>query len=220
MVPSDDKVRSAVVLSDDRVPDGLSWATHSHGETEEAEDSHVVGVTGEQGLVDADASEVVDVAGFCEANHGVDKDVGLSGAGGTDCEFSMSSVHRVSAQHVSSSLVNANAEVYLVWKATIFDHPSFSKCSRSSAGVSVSYQRRPVRTYTTVLTSKTDIVVVVQSVESIELSTNVELLCSLKEVLDGWVLRIASKYLLSFQRPTLVSIVLSQLEGEPHLSGL
>ncbi len=46
-------------------------------------------------MVDADASEVVDVAWFCEADDRMDEDVCLAGAGGADGEFPVSSVHGV-----------------------------------------------------------------------------------------------------------------------------
>lgn len=46
-------------------------------------------------MVDADAGEVVDVAGFGEADDGVDEDVGLTGSGGADGEFAVGAVHGV-----------------------------------------------------------------------------------------------------------------------------
>ena len=96
VVAPDDEVRRAVVLADDGVPDCLSRAAHAHGEREEAEHSHAVGVAGKEGLVDAHAGEVVDVARFGEADDGVDEDVCLAGAGGADGELAVGAVHRVS----------------------------------------------------------------------------------------------------------------------------
>ena len=95
VVAPDDEVRRAVVLADDGVPDCFSRAAHAHGEREEAEDGHAVGVAGEEGLVDADAGEVVDVAGLGEADDGVDEDVGLAGAGGADGQLAVGAVHGV-----------------------------------------------------------------------------------------------------------------------------
>lgn len=46
------------------------------------------------------------------------------------------------------------------------------------------------------LTSKRNIIVVLQSVDSLDLSTNVELLSSLVQVLDSWVLWVTAKDLL------------------------
>lgn len=60
-------------------------------------------------------------------------------------------------------------------------------------------------------TSKCDVVVVLQSVDSLDLSTNVELLGSFVQVLDGWVLWVAAKDFLRLKVLVwLVDIVDSQ----------
>lgn len=60
-------------------------------------------------------------------------------------------------------------------------------------------------------TSKRNIVVMLQSVDGLDLSTNVKLLCSLVQVLHGWVLWIAAKDLLRLKVLIwLVNIVDSQ----------
>lgn len=46
-------------------------------------------------MVDAHASEVVDVAGFCEADDGVDEHVSLTGSSGAYGEFSVGAVHGI-----------------------------------------------------------------------------------------------------------------------------
>lgn len=95
MVAPDDEVGCAVVLADDGVPDSFAGPAHAHGEGEETEDGHAIGVPWEEGLVHADAGEVVNVAGLGEADDGVDEDVGLAGAGSTDGEFAVGAVHGV-----------------------------------------------------------------------------------------------------------------------------
>ena len=51
------------------------------------------------------------------------------------------------------------------------------------------------------LTSESDIVVVLQSVDSIELTTNVELLCGLVQKLYSWVVLITAENFLGLLGP-------------------
>ena len=46
-------------------------------------------------MVDTHTGEVIDVAGFGEADDGVDEDVCLASTGGADGQFSVGSVHGV-----------------------------------------------------------------------------------------------------------------------------
>lgn len=64
MVTADDEVGSTVVLADNGVPDGLTGTGHTHGKGQKTQDSHSVGVTGQESLVDTDTGEVVDVTGL------------------------------------------------------------------------------------------------------------------------------------------------------------
>lgn len=95
VVTANDEVGGTVVLADDGVPQGLTRATHAHGEGEQGQGGHAVGVTGQKSLVDADASEVIDVTGLGQADDGLDEDVGLLGAGGADRQLTVSAVHGV-----------------------------------------------------------------------------------------------------------------------------
>jgi hypothetical protein len=95
VIATDNEVCSSEVLADDGVPDGLAGTAHTHGEWQQGEGSHAVGVAGQQRLVDADAGEVVDVTGLGEADDGVDEDVGLAGAGSADGQLTVSAVHGV-----------------------------------------------------------------------------------------------------------------------------
>ncbi len=45
VVSADDEVRRTVVLADDGVPDGLAGAAHAHGQRQETENRHAVGVS-------------------------------------------------------------------------------------------------------------------------------------------------------------------------------
>lgn len=103
VISSDDEVSGTVILADDGVPDGLTGTTHAHGEGQKTEDGHSVGVTGEEGLVDTDTGEVVDVTGLGETDDGVDQDIGLAGTGGANGQFTVSTVHGVSGLESDNS---------------------------------------------------------------------------------------------------------------------
>lgn len=87
---------STVVLSDNSVPDGLSRTGHSHSQGQQGQMRHTVGVLGHQGLVRSDTSVVIDISGLGQTDDGVNQDVRLSLSGGSDGQFSVSSVHGVS----------------------------------------------------------------------------------------------------------------------------
>jgi hypothetical protein len=97
MVTSNNEVRGAVVLADDCVPDGFARTGHTHSKGQQTDDGHAVRVSGEESLVHAHAGEVIDISGLGEADNGVDKHVGLPGAGGTNSELSVGAMHWVSA---------------------------------------------------------------------------------------------------------------------------
>lgn len=65
------------------------------------------------------------------------------------------------------------------------------------------------------LTSESDVVVVLQAVNSIKLTTNVEFLSAVVQELHSWVVNITTENLLSLLGPTAI---LS--EGEPHFQDL
>lgn len=95
VVTTDDEVSRTEVLSDDRVPDGLAGSGHPHREGQEGERSHALGVRANDGLVNADTREVVNISGLRESDDGVDEDVGVLLTGSTNGELSVGSVHRV-----------------------------------------------------------------------------------------------------------------------------
>lgn len=177
VVAADDEVGCAVVLADDGVPDCFARTAHAHGEREEAEGGHAVGVAGEEGLVDTDAGEVVDVAGLGEADDGVDEDIGLAGAGGADGKLTMSAVHGVAGLEGDNlgpaELVEVGAKlgggVYMV--------------------LVVGREIVEVR----IRTAKLDVVVVLKLADGLELSSDVEFLCGVVEVDDGGVLLISTE---------------------------
>jgi hypothetical protein len=96
VVSTDDKVSRTKVFSDDGVPDGFPGSSHSHGEGQEGQGGHSVGVLGHQSLVSPDTGVVIDITWLGETDDGVDEDVGLVLTSGSDGQFTMSSVHRVS----------------------------------------------------------------------------------------------------------------------------
>lgn len=56
---------------------------------------HTVGVLGHDGFVHPDTSVMIDVTRFCQPHDGVDEDVGLALASGSDGQFPVRTVHGV-----------------------------------------------------------------------------------------------------------------------------
>lgn len=95
VVTTDNEVGGTMVLTDDGVPDGLTGTTHTHGQAEQTQNGHAVGVAGQESLVGADTGEVVNVTGLGQTDDGVDQDIGLAGASRADSQFTVSTVHGV-----------------------------------------------------------------------------------------------------------------------------
>ena len=95
VVSADDKMSRTVVLADDCMPDGFSWASHTHSQRQECQVTHPVGVLGHDSLVDSNSRIVVDVTGFCQPDDGVDENVGLAFARSSDSQFPMCTMHRI-----------------------------------------------------------------------------------------------------------------------------
>lgn len=114
VVTTNDEVRGTMVLTDDGVPDGLARATHTHGQGQETQDGHTVGVAGEESLVGAHTGEVVNVTRLGQTDDGVDEDVGLLGAGGAHGHLTVGTVHGVTGlegdDSVPAELVEVNAQ--------------------------------------------------------------------------------------------------------------
>ena len=163
MVTAHYEVRSAMVLADDGVPDCFSWSAHAHGEREQAEYSHAVGVARKQGLVDTHPGEVVDVAWFGQADNRVDEDISLARPGSADGQFSMGSVHGIASLKGNDARPAEFLEV------------------DSEFGWSI---------------AQSDVVVVVQSRDGVDLAPYVEILDCVVQVFDRWMLRIPTEYIL------------------------
>lgn len=178
VVTADNEVRGAVVLTDNGVPDGLAGTAHAHGQGQQSQGGHAVGVSGEEGLVDTDTGEVINVTGLGHADDGVDEDVGLLGAGGTDSELSVGAVHGVASLE-SDDLVPAEllkvlsqlggsdfwySLVSMFWVCYVGVH-------QGSGG----------------LTSEVEEVVVSKTLDSLELTTNVKVVGVVEEVLHTGV---------------------------------
>lgn len=173
VVTTNNEVGGTMVLPDDGVPDGLTGTTHTHGQGQETQDGHTVGVTGEESLVGTDTGEVVNVTGLGKTNNGVDQDVGLVGAGSTDSQLTVSSVHGVSGLESDNSgpaeLVEVDTEL----------------CGSVAQG---------------------DIVVVVELVDGLDFTTNVELFGLVVEEPDGGVVLVTTKDQLAFLDPILALV--------------
>jgi len=71
-----------------------------------------------------------------------------------------------------------------------------------------------------ILTAESYIIVVLQSVDCIDLASDIEFSCGLVKILDCWVLLISAKNLLGFLDPENVSRFLLSKAQEAYLSGL
>jgi hypothetical protein len=86
-----------MVLADNGVPESLTGTSHAHSEGQEGESSHAGGVAADNGFVDTDTGEVVDIAGLGQTDNGVDQDVGLARTSSTDSQLTMGTVHGVTS---------------------------------------------------------------------------------------------------------------------------
>jgi hypothetical protein len=96
VITTNNEVGSAMILADDGMPDSFAGTCHAHSEGKQTENSHSVGVTRKESLVDTDTSEVINVTRLSETDHGVDQNIGLSGASSANSKFPVCSVHRIS----------------------------------------------------------------------------------------------------------------------------
>lgn len=185
VITSDNEVGRTEVLANDRVPDSLTRTTHAHGKREETEDGHTVRVAGKECLVDTDTGEMVNVSWLGKTDDWMNEDIGLARTSSANRQLTMSAVHWVAGLESNDAgpaqFVEVKAELSRsVFKVSVLVH------SKSPGGL---------------LTAESNVIVVLESVYSIELSTNVELASGLVEVLDSWVLDITAEDLLGLLRP-------------------
>ena len=110
----------------------------------------------------------------------------------------------IAVQQVTASELS---QTYRVWNATTRDQPSLSKCRRSSAGVSVNRFsiHQCEHEGKEILTAKTNVVVVHQSINGVELPTNVVIFGAVEEETNGRVLWVTSKDKLGLLFPAKLS---------------
>jgi len=184
VVTANNEVGSAKILADNSMPDGLAWPTHSHSKGEKTQDGHSVGVAGEKSFVNANSGEVVDISRLCETDDWVDENICLTSTRGTNRQLAMSSVHWVSSLECDNlgpaELVKVKAELcrcvfpmlVLVW---------------------IIVKGNP--------TSQSNIVVVLEAVDGVNLSTHIVFAGSVVEIFHRWVVFVSSKNLLGLLRP-------------------
>ena len=95
VIAANDEVRAAIVLADDRVPDGLARSAHSHRERQQAQGRRLLGVVRQQMLVATHAREVIDVAGLRHADDGMQQQIRLDLFRGAKRELLVSAMHRI-----------------------------------------------------------------------------------------------------------------------------
>jgi hypothetical protein len=96
VVTTHDEMSCSIVLADDSMPDSFAGSTHTHGQRKKTKDCHTVGISWEEGLVNTDTGEMVDVTRFRQTNNWVDKNIRLASTSGADSQLPMGSMHGVS----------------------------------------------------------------------------------------------------------------------------
>lgn len=210
MVASNDEMCSSVILPDDGVPDGFTRSTHAHGQRQQTQDSHSIGVTGEDGLVHTHTSEVVDISGLSETDDGVDQDIRLTGAGGANRQFTVSPVHRISTA-VSLTILGSYYGNRKRIPSLEGDNPGPAELVEVSAQLCgsvytiivriLSFDRDLSPSEQDILTAKINIVIVIGLVHSFHLSTDIELMYLVVQVFNRRVLLITAEDQLRLSRP-------------------
>ena len=95
VVATNDEVGTAVVFTDQAVPNGLAWASHTHGKVQQRHGSCGCWVLVQHCFVATHACEVVDIARLGQANNGVDQQVRLGFLGCAERQFLVCAVQRV-----------------------------------------------------------------------------------------------------------------------------
>jgi hypothetical protein len=96
MVATHNEMSCPIVLANDSMPNSFTGSTHTHGQREKTKDCHAIGVSWEQGLVNADTGEMVNVTRLRQTDNWVDKNICLTSTSGADCQLAMGSMHGVS----------------------------------------------------------------------------------------------------------------------------
>ena len=81
VISTDNQMRAAVILANDRVPERLSRSTHAHRERQQTQHGRLLGIVLEDVLVAANARVVVDIARLGHADHRMDQQIGFNVAG-------------------------------------------------------------------------------------------------------------------------------------------
>lgn len=96
VITSDAEGTGTEILSDDGVPESLSWTSHPHGQGQEGKHGHTLGIRLHDGLVCLDSGEVVHVHLLRDTDNGMQKEISLGLSSCPDGKLLVSSVERVS----------------------------------------------------------------------------------------------------------------------------
>src|ERR1700735_3349583 len=97
MVPSDNEVRRAEVLSDNCMPYRFPRACHAHSKGKKCKMAHTIGVFSHDSFIHTHTGIVIDITRLGKTDDRVDEDISLPLTGSTDGEFTVGSVHRVAS---------------------------------------------------------------------------------------------------------------------------
>ena len=95
VIATDDKMRAAVVLANDGVPQRFARTTHAHGKVQQAQLGGLLRILLEHVLVTAHAREMINVAGLGHADHRLNQQIGFDVPCGAESQFLMRPVQRI-----------------------------------------------------------------------------------------------------------------------------
>ncbi len=97
VIAADNEMTAAVILADERVPDGLARSAHAHGERQQGKFGGRLRKLGEQQLIATHSRVVIHIAGLGHAHDGMNQQAGLDLLGGAECELDVSAVHGIAS---------------------------------------------------------------------------------------------------------------------------
>jgi hypothetical protein len=95
MVTSYNKMATAVVFPDNRMPKGFARSTHAHRQRQQRKLDGILGILGEKRLVTSHSDVVLDVARFRHPDGGVNEEVRSFLFCGPQGQLLVSAVHRI-----------------------------------------------------------------------------------------------------------------------------
>ena len=95
VIAAHDEVGATVILANQCVPDGLARPAHAHGQRQQRKFDRSRRILGREQLITTNTGEVIHVAGFGHAHHGMDQKAGFHLLGGAEGKLLMGAMHGI-----------------------------------------------------------------------------------------------------------------------------